>query len=61
MVAFTGFVLCEHVLVGEKLYPVYFSVGTMLLAFYVCERYDEELCLEIVHGLEKRLLEDLLL
>lgn len=33
-----GFVLCEHVLVGEKLYPVYFSVGTMLLAFYVCER-----------------------
>ena len=33
----------------------------MLLAFYVCERYDEELCLEIVHGLEKRLLEDLLL
>lgn len=53
--------LCEHVLVGEKLYPVYFSVGTMLLAFYLCERYDEEICVEIFHGLEKRLLEDLLL
>ena len=53
--------LCEHVLVSEKLYPVYFSVGTMLLAFYVCERYDEEICVEIVHGLEKCLSEDLLL
>lgn len=35
----TGFVLCENVLAAEKLYPVYFLVGTMLLAGYVCVRY----------------------
>lgn len=33
-----GFVLCEHVLAVEKLYPVYFLVGTMLLTCYMCGR-----------------------
>jgi len=30
--------LCENVLVTEKLYPVYFLLGTMLFAGYIAER-----------------------
>lgn len=32
------FVLCENVLAMEKLYPVYFLVGTLLFAGYIAER-----------------------
>lgn len=36
-----GFVLCEHVLATEKVYPVYFIVGTMLFAGYISERLHD--------------------
>jgi len=35
---FLVFVLCENVLATEKLYPVYFLLGTMLFASYIAER-----------------------